>query len=320
MWSSNPAWSESIPRGWVLRSAEQEIVGFIANTPFPYMFDGSPFVYCAIGTLALHAGLRGKGLSQLLGQAALRQMCDVVVGTQSVPAAWRMWMSLGARNLAAKWTKKPRVLVANGTAFAMKALSALGIHSRLLATVLGGGAHLVSRALALFHQPMRARVQVDRIDRFRDEWSEELSALASSHRLQPVRDPRTLNWLYFGANHIRQTRIVLLARSEQVIVGYIAMKKLRSGAAFLLEMRVRKDDPGVAAAILLSAREHLQKVGISHLLLYEYAPYVKSALSASLNFPASAESEFTFFFVPNADDIAVEDWDVGPWDGDSLLA
>src|SRR5215472_14472685 len=51
-WRANPAWDESIPRGWLVQSAEKKVIAFTANIPFRYVINGKLGLCCATGPTA----------------------------------------------------------------------------------------------------------------------------------------------------------------------------------------------------------------------------------------------------------------------------
>ena len=51
-WALNPAWRESIPRGWLIRSIAGDLIAFTANIPLRYVIAGQPALCCVTGSTA----------------------------------------------------------------------------------------------------------------------------------------------------------------------------------------------------------------------------------------------------------------------------
>jgi len=80
-WRLNPFWNETIPRGWLVRSPNKEIIAFTANIPLPYVVAGRRGVSYATGTIGVHPDWRGKGISKLVARSFAEQKTpDLLVG------------------------------------------------------------------------------------------------------------------------------------------------------------------------------------------------------------------------------------------------
>src|SRR5262245_58858005 len=103
-WERNPSWSQTIPRGWLLRAPNKEIIAFTANIPLPYVIAGRRGVCYANGTTGVHPDWRGKGLSKLVCRPFMEQKVpDFLIVTGSSPKMFGLWQSLGMTSLPLEW-------------------------------------------------------------------------------------------------------------------------------------------------------------------------------------------------------------------------
>lgn len=309
-WARNPAWSPGMDRGWMLRDADGRAVGFMAGTPFRYLDDaGASYLGCSIGSLAVHPDCRGAGLAGRIGAAAMRHPCDFMTGTQTSIGCWRMLMSAGMRTVRDPWPERPWLLIGDPAAFARR--FAPGAAARGLAA-----AARLLRRLAPEERFGLAVAPVSGFDRAEDR---ALCALtAHAPRIRPLRDARTLNWMYFESTYSRHTRLVLAVRRGGELVGYAAFKALPD-SLFLLECRVRADAPAAPRALIAAGRRHAEQSGRSHLLVYPWAPHIRAALPPLLAWRAPGRMRYTHCFAINRPDVAAEELELGPWDGDSTV-
>src|ERR1700730_17900787 len=104
-WNLNPAWSPDIPRGWVIKSNEGNVLAHTTNIPFYYRINDAIGLCCATGGTAVHPDWRGRGLAKIVGESFVKQKADLLIGVGSTPAAFNLWLSVGMKPLDRSWAK-----------------------------------------------------------------------------------------------------------------------------------------------------------------------------------------------------------------------
>ena len=240
-WESNACWHGGLPKGWAIKSQDGDIIAFTANIPFAYVINGQAGKCFVTGYTCVDENWRGHKLSKKIGGAFLAQDdADLLIGTDSTPPAYQLWLGLGMRPLKRNWREKScRVLGG-----ADHLLDARRPYSRALEPALGGLGGAVI-ALAKMSSPALSRALTarkilsfdvpgsERIETFRAEQSPTTYA---------VRDRETLDWMYFGCDYVRENRAVFAAFDGGSIVGYLAVKRIMN-SFYLLGMPVRKRGP-----------------------------------------------------------------------------
>ena len=123
-WKHNPAWNETIPRGWVAKSDNGDAVAFTSNIPFEYRINGASALRCATGSTAVDARWRGQGLSKRVASRFLQQPNPaLLVGTGSTEVAYRMWLSLGMKPLQRSWPSSSYCILGSVTGYAQTKLN-----------------------------------------------------------------------------------------------------------------------------------------------------------------------------------------------------
>ncbi len=106
-WESNPSWGDGLPKGWVIKSQDRAIIGFTANIPFAYVINGQAGKCFVTGYTCVDENWRGHKLSKKIGSAFLAQDdADLLIGTDSTPTAYKLWLGLGMRPLQRNWRDK----------------------------------------------------------------------------------------------------------------------------------------------------------------------------------------------------------------------
>src|SRR5262249_44211192 len=275
-WTLNPIWNESIPRGWILRAQNKEIIAFTSNIPLPYVIAGNRGTCCATGTTAVHPNWRGKGLSKIVGRAFVEQKTpDLLVGTESTPGAFKLWQSLGMISLPLKWPSS-RLVVASHQKMIKNAAARRGA-PRVFATALG--------TLGFFWDQYIARAgsyeTFEEVSHFEPTDNERLlECRASDASTYPLRDVCTTNWLYFSTSYLRKNRLVFAARTGRRLQGFVAFKIVGS-SLYLLECRCLGADPRIAHDLLTFSSIRWRQLGGTHLTIWPYTPMIEVALPRS---------------------------------------
>jgi hypothetical protein len=239
-WDLNPSWDRKSPKGWAVYEHGQ-VVAFTANIPLPYIHEGRSALCYATGCTAVDERFRGLGLSKLVGaQFVNQQDADLLLAIRSTPVAYHLWQSLGMKVLS-PWHSSRRIV---GDPSIL--LAKLGLRS------LAGVGTLAANGLTAIHRTKVACEQISTFEAGDDRALEKCRA--SNETTFARRDVRTLNWLFAATELMRETRIVLAARSSRQLLGYAALKPSGCGLE-LLECRCRDSDPEIARALLVKASE-----------------------------------------------------------------
>jgi GNAT superfamily N-acetyltransferase len=314
----NPAWHEGIPPGWAATGADGRLAGYMMNTPFLFRGSGRPLLCCAVHTLAVDPGARGGGIARRLAEAAMQQECDFLVGTQTSPGGWNSLVAAGMKPLPEPWTGQPHLIAGDLAALARLAATRTGWLPRPIAAAAGGLAGKLMRGAEKLLSCAPPGIEVRPLVTFIGLDPSALEAfVARCAPLRPVRDPGTLEWMYFGTGDLRRSRVVLGAWADGRLVGYCGLRRL-PGSAALLECRADPDCIGAASALLAAARRWAVGERLSHILVYPYAPKILQALPRLASFRIRKQRPFTFLLHLKCPGIQVSDLELGTWDGDAV--
>lgn len=314
-WALNPTWNTSIPRGWLVRSDKKAIIAFTANIPFKYVIDGKPALCCATGSTAVDPHFRGAGLAKTVGLKFLSQsQGDLLVGTDSTRVAAGLWHSLGMKSLDARWLRSNYRVLAHGRSL-VEGHSMPEDSSRLVGRIAGTSLGFALDTIAFVTRRPKT-LSVERVDGFSAFDADSLDACRASHATTyAYRDVPTLNWLYFGTPNVKQTRAVLVARSGNRLVGYLAMKQWAGNSYYLLECRCRDADQEIAAELLWAARDFAQQNHARSIVVRPYTPMIEAAVPAMLSISLKKPTT-TYSYLLKSGEMNLENWEAGPGDGD----
>jgi GNAT superfamily N-acetyltransferase len=308
-WTLNPAWSPDIPRGWIIRSDDGAILAHTTNIPFHYRINNAIGLCCATGGTVVHPDWRGRGLAKIVGEAFLKQKADLLVGVDSTPAAFNLWLALGMKPLDRSWARHHSIIGRIGKAVQ----NSFGSHTP---SMLSAAADRALTGLTLFFR--RRTVNGLAITRATEFYTSDDSYLnscsASSCSTSAVRNTDVLNWLYFSSEYVRNTRVVLVARKGRELLGYIALKR-HGDSLTLLECRCRDADTNIAAALFWAARDYADQEGIPYLKAWPYTKMLQNALPKLLSIPTT-RSPMTYCYLSNVGAIDEKRWEATPGDGD----
>ncbi len=299
-WDLNPNWNRKSPKGWAVYQAGR-VAAFTANIPLPYIHEGRPALCYATGCTAVGERFRGLGLSKLVGTRFIdQQAAGLLLAARSTPVAYQLWQSLGMKPLS-PWRPSRRIV-----GDPAKLLARLGLRP------LGGVGTLAAKSLAAIHRPKVACEQIASFEA-RDEPALE-ECRASDETTFARRDVRTLNWLFFATELLRETRIVLAAKSSRRLIGYAALKP--SGRNLeLLECRCKNADPEIARALLLKASELARARRFGFVRVRPYSDMISEALPPALTFP-DRNAHPTYCALSPA---GWSRWEATPGDGDYAI-
>jgi hypothetical protein len=136
-----------------------------------------------------------------------------------------------------------------------------------------------------------------------------LDCHASYVSTYPLRDARTLNWLYFG--NLRQSRLLFVARRGGLLQGFAGFKIIGS-SLLLLECRCLGADANIAADLVTVSGARWRQLGGTDLLVWPYTQMIMAALPRTRN---SSISPMTYVYKTNRIDLIERDWEITPGDG-----
>ena len=309
-WESNSCWHGGLPKGWAIKSPDGDIIAFTANIPFAYVISGQAGKCFVTGYTCVDENWRGHKLSKKIGGAFLAQDdADLLIGTNSTPPAYQLWLGLGMRPLKRNWREKScRVL--GGADHLLDArrpyLRALGGLGRAAIALAKMSSPALSRALTARKIPSFDVPGSERIETFRAEQSPTTYA---------VRDRETLDWMYFGCDYVRENRAVFAAFDGGSIVGYLAVKRIMN-SFYLLECRCENADPEIARVLIWAARDHAESQGISFINVWRYAPMIADAIPTMCSTTYKSIHKMTYCYRSNRGPIDEDKWESTPGDGD----
>jgi hypothetical protein len=311
---NNPARNDDQPRGWLVRSPDQEPIAFTSNIPFSYIINGRNLNCFATGNTSVAPEWRGKKLSKIVAKAFLSQNnADLLIGTDSTAIAYQLWLSLGMKPLTRQWAPKIFRIVAN----ARRLMSMQPIVPGILRPALGTTVAAVT-AIARKKVLGRARsIKVKKLDSFDISGSGQIETFRADNSADTyaVRNSTVLTWMYFGCETVRRTRAVFAATDGDRIIGYLAMKLVGS-SYFLLECRCKDASPEIACALILAARDYADLQGAFFLNVWRYTNMIYEAVPSLCGTSFRSPQMMTYCYYSNVGIIDERKWESTPGDGD----
>lgn len=313
-WESNASWHRGLPKGWVIKSPNGDIIAFTANIPFAYVINGQAGKCFVTGYTCVDENWRGHRLSKKIGSAFLAQEgADLLIGTDSTPPAYQLWLGLGMRPLKRNWREKScRVLGAGH-----HLLDARRPFSRVLGPTLGGLGRAVIALAKISSPPLSRALTARKISSFDVPGAARIETFRAeqSPTTYAVRDHEALDWMYFGCDYVRENRAVFAAFDGGSIVGYLAVKRI-ANSFYLLECRCENADPDVARVLIWAARDHAEALGISFINVWRYAPMIAEAIPTMCATTYKSIHMMTYCYRSNRGPIDEDKWESTPGDGD----
>jgi hypothetical protein len=309
----NPAWTPGMARGWLIRSPEGHPAAFTANIPFKYMINGTEGISFATGSTCVGDRWRGKKLSKLNGLSFIEQThADLLLATGSTDVAYRLWLGLGMLPLHRTWPSSSARILADVSRLAADKLRPPAV----IAPLLLRSARLSVRAVRSIDR-FSSNIKVRRIDSFDVPGSAELEQLTATIGAETyaIRNRNILNWMYFGCDHVRATRIVLAAFDGEKVVGYIGMKWIRQ-TLYVVECRCRHSDVDIARSLLRGARDCAEELHAYYVNVWRYSPMLQAAMPRGATIKTSSPPMMTYCYLSNVGSVRSETWDASPGDGD----
>jgi hypothetical protein len=313
-WNNNPAWQSGMPKGWLVRSPDGKPIAFTANIPFEYIINGESGLCFATGSTSVSTAWRGHKLSKLVGVEFLRQPGgDFLIGTDSTPAAYQLWLGLGMRGLAPDWPANGFRIFADSQRLMLERGNDSNL-SRPLKSAAGGA---IAALVKLGTPRICQSLAIKRVDAFADSDSDRIGSFraASDATTYAVRNAQVLNWLYCGSEFARQTRAAFAAYDRNELVGYLAIK--RTNRSFqLLECRCRDADPEIARGLILAARDYAEQQGAYFLNVWRYSKMIDEAIPRAIGTSLFSRPMMTYCYLSRRGEVDEKKWETTPGDGD----
>lgn len=300
-------------RGWLIRSPDGHPAAFTANIPFKYMINGTEGLSFATGSTCVGDRWRGKKLSKLNGLSFIEQPhANLLLATGSTDIAYRLWLGLGMQPLPRTWPSSISRILADVSRLAADKLR---LPAPIAPLLLRSARLAVRTARSIDRIPRGIRVR--RVDCFDVPGSSELERLTANVEVETyaIRNRDILNWMYFGCDHVRATRIVLAAFDAEKIVGYIGLK-WNVKTLDVLECRCRDGDVDIARSLLLGARDFAENAHAYSINVWCYSPMMQAAVPQGGTIRTRKPPMMTYCYLSHVGSIQVEKWDASPGDGD----
>ena len=309
----NPARNNDWPRGWLVGSANRELIAFTSNIPFAYIINGKIRNCFATGNTSVAPEWRGKKLSKMVARAFLNQdNADLLIGVDSTEIAYRLWLSLGMKPLQRQWTGKNFRMIASARRLALRPIVP-GILTPALSTTIAA-----VTAIARMYALSRARsIKVKKLDSFDIAGSSQIETFRADNNADTyaVRNSRILTWMYFGCEIVRRNRAVFAATDGDRIIGYLAMK-LVGNSFSLLECRCKDASPEIARALILVARDYADAHGALFLNVWRYTHMIYEAVPNLCGTTFRSHPMMTYCYHSNVGIVDEQKWESTPGDGD----
>jgi hypothetical protein len=215
-WRANPAWNESIPRGWLVRSREDGPIAFTNNIPFRYVIEGKPGLCCATGSTSVEAAWRRRHVGKAFSDQPPADLLLLIDPSDRISTLAAPGMSSVER----RWQQINYRVIADAAAVPGK-IAATAHLPKFVDAVAGRCAAALMLLVTMAAQRSRM-LAIHRIDRFQPRDADSIeSCLTSDSSTYAWRDARTL---------------------APRLVGYLAMKPRHPHSYTLLECRTRNAD------------------------------------------------------------------------------
>lgn len=328
-WRDNPVWQrlgDRSPMGWVLESANGEIVGSMETVPVLYKFRGSDLVSAASALWCVSVPYRGFAL-QLIDEY-FNQSVDLFISTTVGPTAIETLKQLSDPIPVGRWDATS-CFIAHRRSFAEVALRKLRIPLASLLSYPASGILRLTEAVSTkrLADPPRgvlfdtATAFDSRFDAF---WAELLRQ--NPERLLAERSSLALSWHFFTA--LRTGRLWILTASRgKTLTGYCIFNEVASvqgsRSICLVDYQTIDEDldllPGfIQMALRRGAAEGFYRLEHAGLALPKFRAFDDHA------FYRSPVGTWTFLFRAADPKLDAElhqpqFWDPSAYDGDASL-
>ncbi len=329
LWHGSPLWphlGKRWPIGWVLETADRQIVGCIGNIPLLYHFRGEHLMAASGRGWVVAPEYRGYAL-WLLDERFNQPCVDVFVDTTIGPAALAAFNEFSNRIPAGDW-ETISYFVTGYRAFATRALQKLNVPLvRVLAPPAGAALRLKDLVLSRDFPKTRSAFDVESTDRFDSRfdtfWDELLRQ--NPNTLMAARDSATLSW-HFSVPMRRGRLWILTASQNRQLRAYGIFK--RQGATGevrrmrLVDFQSIERDVDLLPDLLAAAQRKCVAEDVC-VLDKPGAGVARTAAFDALA-PYRRKQNWSYFYRAVDPTLAVElrrkkFWDPGEYDGDASI-
>ena len=331
IWIANPAYKALGGKwtiGWVLESANNEIVGYLGNIPRQYEFRAKPVIAAASHGLVVDAQYRSYSIS-LLSRFFSQQRAGLLLNTTANAAASKAYSAFHVSRVPVGAWDRSTFWITNYPAFASSLLASRSIP---LATVLGFSIspffHLQDKIVGGF-RGSRRKANGRFVESFDHRFDEFWCALKTkrSNMLLATRTLETLKWHYKYA-FLRKHVWVLVHENGSKILAYAifcrqdnpkyGLKRVR-----LVDFQSIEDSTVLLYSMLVRVVDRCQDEGIHMLEIIGSRAVKDHAINSVM--PRRRQLPSWLYFYAVRDQCLGESlhnpavWDPTCYDGDSSL-
>jgi len=231
-WDKNPAMSEGIDRGWILRCKDGGVGGFVGNIPVKYYIKGQERTACCITSWYVGEEYRKRSI-ELLIPFIKQKVPALLLDTTPTEKVVKILLQLGFRSLEKKWLKRD-VFYPTDMAEFWNFLAGRFGSNRVITIFFKLAGLFVIPAVKLYQIVCKFRLPAIKkkytfteIKRFDKSYALLWDKLKEKYDMLAVRNETTLNWFFFGSTDMLSSRKVIELRCDNMLIGYVAVKEIK---------------------------------------------------------------------------------------------
>jgi hypothetical protein len=285
-WTSNPAYSDRFPKGWVLEN-DTSLVGFMGNIPVKFLFSGEINIVAAANGWYVNPSVRGGFSLRLLLKFVQQKNVSTFlfkiedesfIGILSkfkfehyiLPKSQREYAYIIDKRKAGYIFLK---FLLNEK---MPGFSQLPELYKRFGFLLS--AYVFQNTLIKSSFPQNEEYTSSVCTVCDESFSRLWDPIISSCNVTISRDVKTLNWLYFSQARFRKRLVIQCHRSaDHKLAGYMVfdvqrIKTTDEATLQLMDMCIEDDNPRVISSLISFAIESGKQNGASLLLVWGNSP------------------------------------------------
>lgn len=226
-WQTNPALSDTIPIGWVLLTAANEIGGFLGNIPVKYKLNGDDITVCCGTSWFVDDDYRHKSLELL--SRFLKQK-NPLLNTTPINKVYDIFLKLGFKELSSRWLQKDGIYPVDPHVFWDFFINKKFPDKTFLPVlkiaqpIAGHLIHFMQTIRRTGPKSSSSRFSCREITTFNASYSTLCKNFNQKHSLLALRNQKTLNWFFFGSEKMKGSRRVIEIRHYHKPIGYAGVK------------------------------------------------------------------------------------------------
>ena len=230
-WDKNPAMTENIIRGCVIRGKNGGIGGFFGNIPIKYYIMGEEKVACCTTSWYVGEEYKKRSLELLIPFLKQKGAAFLLDTTPSEKVA-KMLIQIDFKNLDKEWLRKDAFYLVNliefWSYFTRRYVSnkALLFLFKVIGILVIPAIKLFQIILKLRFPKMYGKYTFSEIQRFGKSYTLLWEKFKEKYNVLAVRNEVTLNWFFFGSKDLLSSRKVIELRYIDEIIGYVAVKEV----------------------------------------------------------------------------------------------